>query len=515
MGDTIISSITETATVADLSEGDVKFREQAQQLESEGRIEAAIETIREGLSRFPESVGLHTRLADLMLRLGSLPEAEAALRAALDLQDDPATRDRLSRVLEQQGQLQKAVGETLSAAESSPDPDRFSRAGMLLLRLERFDEAEAAFREAITLRPRVFGYHHLLSIALDHQGKLEEAIAEAREVISIDASAADRYSRLGHLLLRAGRLEDAEVACRQATAMSPMTAPFHHVLSLVLERQGRLDEAIAEAELVIEGGSEEPHGYARKAALLIEAERYEEAEAVLRRSLEVCPRDLGLNDTLSFVLARLKRPDEAAEALHRPIQVEPANMRRRLRQAQLLLRARKPEEAEAALHEAISRAPDADFLHDAMSYALHDQGRIDESIEEMRRTILLGGDSLARQLWLGHLFLRAERRIDAEQAFRRALEIDPHSGQARERLSALDSQTEPAAVKFNGPSNDQPEDSEPSTSPVSAPSEIGVAGPDLAKDGDRNGPVTSVGRLLRRTYRRTQRLRASQPSSRD
>ena len=73
-----------------------------------------------------------------------------------------------------------------------------------------------------------------------------------------------------------------------------------------------------------------------------------------------------------------------------------------------------------------------------MSYALMAQGRLAEAEQTCREAILL--DPLVTVLWynLGRLAVAAGRYQDAEQMFRKGLEMQPHAARFHTYLAALD-----------------------------------------------------------------------------
>ena len=64
----------------------------------------------------------------------------------------------------------------------------------------KLDEAIAAYRQAIGLKPELAEAHSNLGIALEDQGKLDEAVAAYRQAISIKPDFAEAYSNLGNAL---------------------------------------------------------------------------------------------------------------------------------------------------------------------------------------------------------------------------------------------------------------------------------------------------------------------------
>src|SRR5216110_2319922 len=82
--------------------------------------------------------------------------------------------------------------------------------------------------------------------------------------------------------------------------------------------------------------------------------------------------------------------------------------------------------AEREFRRALELAPGDAGAKNALSYSLMAQGRVAEAEQTCREAILL--DPLVTVLWynLGRLAVAADRYQDAEEAFRKGLEIQPH-----------------------------------------------------------------------------------------
>jgi tetratricopeptide (TPR) repeat protein len=100
----------------------------------------------------------------------------------------------------------------MNRSESRPSPWPPANLGSLLLRLEKFPEAEAALREALCYDPRLAIAHYHLGRTLEGEGKTDDAIAEYQAAAELDENLAAPFYSLGQLYRLLGRLEDAQRA---------------------------------------------------------------------------------------------------------------------------------------------------------------------------------------------------------------------------------------------------------------------------------------------------------------
>jgi tetratricopeptide (TPR) repeat protein len=112
--------------------------------------------------------------------------------------------------------------------------------------LGRYDQAEAAYRQAITLDPKyAFSSNNLGLLLQDHLARYEEAETTYHQVIALDSNYAFPWNNLGNLLQNhLARYEEAEAAYRQAIALdSNYALPWNNLGLLLQDHLGRYDEA--------------------------------------------------------------------------------------------------------------------------------------------------------------------------------------------------------------------------------------------------------------------------------
>ena len=97
--------------------------------------------------------------------------------------------------------------------------------------------------------------HYQLGLVLSEQGQLDEAIAACRRAIELKPDHADAHYSLGVFLGRTGRPDEAVAAYRKAIALEPDHAESHCNLGIALRKQGKLAQALPSLERGHELGS--------------------------------------------------------------------------------------------------------------------------------------------------------------------------------------------------------------------------------------------------------------------
>jgi tetratricopeptide (TPR) repeat protein len=207
------------------------------------------------------------------------------------------------------GRTERALELAMEGVESDPyNPVHYFLAGMANARLGRYVEADRMFSEAERIYP---------AYELDTEAEREPAWAEAFN------AGADAYG--------AGDLEGAIEAWRDAALIFDLRPEAHRNLAMLLQEERRFEEAIEAYRDGIEGLSrnpatrvlEESELREREAArigmeeslgqLFLVTNRYDEAEAFLRRRLEREPSSVEARSDLALALSGQGRSDEAGE----------------------------------------------------------------------------------------------------------------------------------------------------------------------------------------------------------
>ena len=136
-------------------------------------------------------------------------------------------------------------------ALSPDDAAAHSNLGVVLKELNRLEEAEASYRQAIALKPDLVEAHYNLSNTLKELSRLDEAETSYREAIALKPDYAAAYYNLGITLQELSRFDEAEARYRQAIALQPDYTDAHYNLGNTLQELNRLVEAEASYRQVV------------------------------------------------------------------------------------------------------------------------------------------------------------------------------------------------------------------------------------------------------------------------
>lgn len=165
---------------------------------------------------------------------------------------------------------------------------------------------------------------------------------------------------------RGGDFKGAEAGYRDVLRREPRHAAVHFHLGNLAGRRGDRALAIAHYRAALDGSLPDPEQmqHVRVVALnnlaytLAEAgESLDEAEALVRRALELAPDRANFLDTLALVLLKQGRPAEARAALERAVTFAPEDDVILEHEADAYLAVGDSRTARAALEEALATRP--------------------------------------------------------------------------------------------------------------------------------------------------------------
>jgi Flp pilus assembly protein TadD len=195
--------------------------------------------------------------------------------------------NNLGLALAGQGREREAEAAYREALRLRPNfPLAHYNLGGALLKQGREREAEAAFREALRLRPDFPLAHYNLGVVLARQRREREAEAAYREALRLRPDHPVAHNNLGLALAGQGREREAEAAYREALRLRPDFPEAHCNLGHVLRRQGRFLEALEAMRLGHGLGSKSPGWRYPSAAWVRGCERLVEFDRLLPHILQ-------------------------------------------------------------------------------------------------------------------------------------------------------------------------------------------------------------------------------------
>ncbi len=148
----------------------------------------------------------------------------------------------------------------------------------------------------------------------------EQAEAIFREVLAAEPQMAEARVGLGRMLLDLGRLDEAEQVYRDALAASATSTVCRSNLAMVLAQKKQFDEAIAELAIVLEQVPGDEGARMNTLKMLSESDKEDEALARALQYLADEPDHPAWQAMAGVLLMRKSRPEEAEPLLRASLQ---------------------------------------------------------------------------------------------------------------------------------------------------------------------------------------------------
>ena len=356
------------------------------------------------ITRAPLQVMVQAKLATAYHRNKQLDAADTWFQKAVKGagEDTPAAwYVALGQIETERGNLEQARRYYIVAVQLHPDTTAaYNNLGHVLLKLNRIDEADAVFREALAQ---------------------DETLASAA------------FGR-GEVGARRGQLVIARRFYERAVRYAPSEPIFHKSLADVFRDMGNAKEAEAAETLYRRTLAER---YLRQAHWFIQEKQLRRALVPLQKALETDGRFTPALKDYAYVQMQLGELETAKQTYQRVLRVEPTS-----RQALLhlgMIEARLGNQAAAASHYLTLIQHEPDFMDAYVQLAnLHERvGNLAAAVQALTLGIQHELTWAPGYLWRGKIYQKQGTSDMAETDFRRAIQLAPDVPFPKEALASL------------------------------------------------------------------------------
>ena len=378
----------------------------------------------ETMNLAPERPGqvrqLGARLDELVAELGT----EAAERQGPETLDEE-TRAQLAALgyLGGSSRVRVAEGEALADPKDKIVLYNLLKAAGTDSAEDRVEEAMAKVRRVLAEDPGILEAHLVLGNLFVKREDWEGAIAAYRDALALDPEYKSAILGLADTYRAADRLDEAAAGYRRLLELDRTTNKAHFHLAGIhaaREEYGAALEVLAGLEAT---GEERAPARNLKGQCLLSLGRLDEAEAELRRALEMDDRLSDAWYNLALVFEQRGDGAGAIEAYETRLEMAPKDFRSHFNVAKLYGAMGNPARMEASFRAAVGQNERFAVGHLYLAKALLDRGELAEAEETALRGLDLGPEP--EMAPLGHFVLadiynRQGRTAEAEREVRRA-----------------------------------------------------------------------------------------------
>jgi tetratricopeptide (TPR) repeat protein len=344
-------------------------------------------------------------------------------------------------ILHDEGRLNEALAAYDRAGASPPGADAAweaqvaGRRGQTLLELGRPEEADAAFRQAVTLAGEESDTRRRaqvgLTMALLARGEVDSARGAAATAVAATppvAAAAPSYLALALVEIRRGEMEAAGAALEQALAADPRYAQAYAWKSYVLRARGDLAGAREAAERAV---ALAPHSATCRQSLadvyLLEG-RPAQARREAQQAVALSPLSSAPHVSLANAELLAGRVDAALREAHQGEALDPRSDRAQYTLGAAMAAQRRYTGAERHLRRAVELNPALLDARGLLGRVLAQQGQRAEALAVAQGTLERNPDQPSARAALGQVYRLLSRLPDAAREYEAALRLAPRNG---------------------------------------------------------------------------------------
>ncbi len=296
------------------------------------------------------------------------------------------------------------------------------------------EQARRYYIVAVQLHPETTAAYNNLGHVLLKLNRIDEADAVFREALIQDETLASAAFGRGEVGISRGKLAVARRFYEHAAQHAPYEPTFHKSLTDVLRDMGK-DKAAEAAEVRYRRTLAER--YLRQAHWFIEKKQLQHALAPLQKALETDGTFIPALKDYAYVQMQLGKLTVAKQAYQRVLIVEPTS-----RQALLhlgMIEAKLGNTTNAAAHYLTLIKHDPDFMDTYVQLAnLHERsGDLASAEQALTMGIQHGPTWAPGYLWRGKIYQKQGASDMAETDFRRAIQLAPDVPFPKEALASL------------------------------------------------------------------------------
>jgi predicted O-linked N-acetylglucosamine transferase (SPINDLY family) len=301
-------------------------------------------------------------------------------------------------------------------------------------RAGRLAEAEAIYRQILSVEPDDPDVLHLLGVIVNQTGRHEEAIDLIGRAVELDGDYAEAHFNLGHAFADSGRFDRAIACYERAIQLRADYVEAHFNLGDALLKAGRLDEAIAALKRAVQLKPDDARTYNNLGIALAGKGRDEEAIAAYRRALELKPDFAEAQNNIGEPLKKTGHLDDAVASYRRAIQLKPDFAEAQGNLGGVLADTGDFKGAIAACRQAIRLNPNYPQAYFNLGNSLFEDRQLEQAVASYQRAILLKPDYAEAYDNLGNALVLLGRPDAAIASLERAIQLRPDFAEAHSSL---------------------------------------------------------------------------------
>ncbi len=282
--------------------------------------------LRRAIAAAPQEAALHNNLGNVLRNLGRQGDAEASYHRALAL--NPLYGEaayNLGVVLEDSGRSAAAVDAYRGALELGYAKAAVRvRIGAILMGQGKAELALEEIEAGLAADPNSFDAHYYHGLALAQVERFEDAVAALRRAVALRPASIEAMHALANNLKASNQDDEAAEVYWRMIAVAPLDVATHNNMNQHAWTTGRREAFLKSFAYVRERQGDDPNLLVAEAQLRQQRGDNDGAEPLLRRALSAMPGRADANVLLGRLLAQRQRFDESFLRFEQAVKGDPA-----------------------------------------------------------------------------------------------------------------------------------------------------------------------------------------------
>jgi len=211
-----------------------------------GQFDAAIDSYKQALIIKPDGAEAYNNMGNALKDMGDLEAAVDSYKQALKIKPDYAeAHNNMGVALQDKGDLEAAIDSFKQALKIKSDyAEAYYNMGNALNDKRDVEAAIDSFKQALKIKPDHAEAFNNMGLALKDKGGLEAAIDSFKQALKIKSDYAEAYNNMGVALKDKGDLEAAIDSFKQALKIKPDYAEVYYNMGNALNDEGDLEATV-------------------------------------------------------------------------------------------------------------------------------------------------------------------------------------------------------------------------------------------------------------------------------
>jgi tetratricopeptide (TPR) repeat protein len=296
-----------------------------------------------------------------------------------------------------------------------------SQQGSTLFELQRYQDALAAYQQAVSISPDFAPGWSGQGKALNQLKKYEEALAAYDEAIQIQPDYVEAWSGRGFVLRNLQRYREAIASFNKALELDDNAPQVWNAKGEIFSTLEQYNNAIQSYQKAIELQPNYFEAWYSKGLALHNLQQYEDAVKAYETAIELKPDYGQAWYSLGNSLFNLNRFDQALRAYDKTIQYRPNFYPAWFSRSNILLILRRYTQAIESFEQAVKINPNDHQAWYGRGWALHQSQRYEEAIQSYKKAVSLKANDYQTWYNLGNSQYKLERYEEAIASYNQAI----------------------------------------------------------------------------------------------